>query len=889
MAMSLEEMEAMLQQMGQEGEAPAAPPQPMAGDPAISDAPSENPAQGGGETRKAPTSLDEMELVLQAEQAKDAPPQESGSILRGFNSSLANLIGFPVEVVNDALGMAGANFAEGGDAMKAVRGAFNKLGIKTHEPGKGDIWDRIGSETLSSVLSMIGLRAAAPTMQAAAAAPTAGPLSRAGGVLADAAMNRPINTAVGSLTAPIGAVPAAEQAGNVFEKGGEALAGGPGVVSKTARSVGEGVGATIGGIATGGAGQLGGDALANVSKWVARKGMGMVGLTPGQALQPIYRADVPMQRRGIVLEDADQTAPKYFAENAVTREVTATDAAIRREVQAIQQAASRGLSEEEVSSRLSAAMERVRDAGRAIENRLWGRVPRGAPVTQVGEIDNALSRIMPYSEVDQPQIPWRAVTQLTDSLDASRAGTRQLTVGDLLTMRSRILKEAGEASSGTLLSQPDPQLARHLNDLEQAILSTIQRAVPNDTTIQQARAYSHEFNNRFTRGPIGQVLLEGGQGMPRRTLPEDVLQAILGDRQGPRAVHAATAPINVGGRGQGRTQTLTGSGPLRTEMDAGIRAAYANDLQDVIAAADATTNPGGMARAVAKASEAQVRKLNGRIDDYARASTTLRDSQRQFLEWANERDVWTNSALAQFAQRDSAAAVANVMNSRDPARTMRDLLRGSDLPAAGNTRARMRMDSDPDVVEGLKRGVIAHIFREGQTAEPLSIGRVMNTLGNPKIKGMMNELFTTDELGRLQRIVGAANEIAGGKVNPAMRFTRFLGTGMAHILGLKFGHGLAKITNAGPQGSLSIPARAAKQARTLFLKAFATGDPAKLIAQAVMDPATERLLLMKAPSTLADLKRANAISRKLVSAAAGNRAALEQGFMSRYQTEDQEP
>ena len=164
--------------------------------------------------------------------------------LEGANERIAQVLGFPVDVVNDALRLAGANNTESGSGTQALMDAFRRAGVRLPEGAERSLTQKIGGEVINQLLGYGGARLAAPTLQK---------VGGTAGAVGDALLDKPVTGLATSVTSAPGVVLGGEYGGKggkiAGEFIGEQVAGEDG--TKIGGTIGEGIGGALGSIVGG--------------------------------------------------------------------------------------------------------------------------------------------------------------------------------------------------------------------------------------------------------------------------------------------------------------------------------------------------------------------------------------------------------------------------------------------------------------------------------------------------------------------------------------------------------------------------------------------------------------------------------------------------------------
>lgn len=811
----------------------------------------------------APTSkLDELEARLQAETLPtvDGVDSSYGSLLRGFNTNVGRLLGLPGETVNAVLGLVGANPAQPGDITQKIMEGFNQLGVKMDPNAKG-VLDRIGGEAFNAVLMTMGLRTAAPTI----AGRTAGSQTAGGQVVnrvAEDIIAKPVTALASSVTAAPGVVIGREAGGQAGESFGEAVAGGPGVTSRTLRAVGEEIGG------------LGGGSLTSVP------GVMLAQRVPGLARSE--RAQLPQAGSAILDDAANPQATKVFARDQIHRELGAIDNGIEN---AIRQARGSATAADDISSNLRERLDTVYEQSRVLERRAWGAIPGRTRVNDTSNISTLAQRQIASTDADPSRVPDQAQRFLDANQRIADGRRGPWTVSELLEMRSGLLTEARNARSGTRQGGQNPTLANNLEELADETLVSIERALPpNDPRVQRARALSFELNNRFTRGPIAEVLSTTRAG-ENRVHPSDAVNALIRDRDGPGAVATTREPLN---RAISTLRTPGGQEAMDV-MDDAIRASYADEVQravdDQALRASASSDPYTARltdkghRAARITSERWMQRNESRIQAYTRASTQVEDANRAIVDWSRERERLTSGAFAGVAQRGAELEARDILNGRvqDVTARIREIKDQFNIRATTTSTHRRTGQTYQAVIgydhaaeDGFKRAMFNEAFGEVKSAS-----RAALLLEEPKRRAALMETFSADEFKRLERIIKTAAQLETKDPRVGRRAAAFAATGMGRIIGLWLGRVAAHtLTPNNAAGSLSLPARFGSNMSKRAGSIFDEEAPVNLLTLAIKDPRVEKILMERLPSNLAEAKAYTTRVRRLMAGLEASRQSL---------------
>ena len=757
--------------------------------------------------------------------------------LRGANEQIAKLLGFPLDVVNDALYLTGLKESPPGGATQAVLDTFKSMGIRLPAGAQRTLDEKIGAEVITQLVGYGAARLAAPTL----AAGKPGVLQSIGAELEA----RPVTGAVASVTSAPGVVVGGQYGkqgvGAAGEYLGENVGGEEG--ARIGRKLGEGVGEAFGSLAGG----------------VATSVLGA----------PLLRSVIPDVEKGgfkpftapLIDPDAMPSDAVASAKQAVTRQLEAVD---RRIVQTIERVNAQRLSPAKAAAWLRTSLERTYSHAREIENSAWDQVDKNTPID-----------LAPVWQVMQRQMTdnWEGAKPAKIIKDFMEKAIVQSADGDVdvvaqpfswvrqlrSNLRVEIMNNAGSVPAAKAQNR-DMQGA--LTEIEQAVMASISRSIPEEAAWVRARQISQTINERFTRGPIGQLLALDHQASDR--IPAELTAKTLLQNPGGVAALLKSAepvsqrmgPIASGGQPGVRMTTAeplpaeprqafseasrqTVGTPVLGNLDAAGRARNATGLDAAIrsefedAAKAAAKNDIDMGRRsvlLAKGGEDFAKEVREDIDRLAGVSTDIKTAGQTLGRLWRAREAFEKSAVARFAERDPDKAIADIFNQQDPAAAAKDLLR--------------KMRGDPDAVAGLRAGIVQHFMGLGgnrslavanrRLAEDTRWGRVFQ------------EVLGASDSERFRNMVAAGARLETGDTAMATRAAAGVTSWLAGWVGLTTGHIASKL-NPSQAGALSYPSQMKRTFQNMAAKAFDYDNPWSVLAQAVNDPKQEAFLMSQMP------------------------------------------
>lgn len=408
---------------------------------------------------------------------------------------------------------------------------------------------------------------------------------------------------------------------------------------------------------------------------------------------------------------------------------------------------------------------------RAVERELWSKVPTETPISPtntLAEANSIKAKMLPNESLPEPAggfISWLRGQSSVEALDpetqqlihstfgdvnplAPQAG-RELTLGDMLTFRSRLLKLARNADS-----QHSFDAARTFGQLADAVLSDISEV--DAPGVDAARTFSRELNGTFTRTFADNATAVTRLGAER--IPPEVLltKALgtgkdIGDLQ-MRQLADATAFLsgkNVSWEIASRTQDN-----MASMLDVQQRIVR-------LAASDAVDPITGRVNA---ARLARFQRDNAAILD---RFPEIRDNLQQAI--AAETNAQTVASQAKKAiAAASDAAFASVLKTDSPADAVRSALSSGTPESSLQAIARLATHAGDAAVSGMKRAVFDDAARQSTTTSGrFSFAALDSYFNDPMRPGLpsvldtlkANHVMSQPEIERLQVILDRGKQI----------------------------------------------------------------------------------------------------------------------------------
>lgn len=469
-------------------------------------------------------------------------------------------------------------------------------------------------------------------------------------------------------------------------------------------------------------------------------------------------------------------------------------------------------SESNASLRVFEAIKGALDENLVRERQLWEAVPRSATVSTANAKATARELLEALPKTQSEDFPAYARRWFIDETGLGDAET----VGDLYGAYSKLGEIERAAMAG-----PNRQenLARIARNIRQAILRDLE-ALPQDQPgydeITSARAFSRALAETFDQGAVGRILKRTQTGDETMT-PEAALRRTVGV-SGPEGLVASR-------------QIETAAPQATDDVAEFLRGRFA----------DAILSPNGeFNRTVAAKWIRDNRELLARYPDLNKEFLRAFKSQETALAFAARAElrvkaVESGSAVARFNSGQDQAAVASILSADNPAQ------------AARSVTATARKDPSGKALAGVKGAFTDLLIGKASTADGLSGPKLAALLEDGNIKMAMRQVFSADELSRMQQIARAlstmdapGSDVGGVIDSPSNRLLEYVVRITAARQGGQMGGGTMG-------GSLQTANIVQERARAI-LRGLTNDRARQMLMDAIEDPALFRALLVEPKS-----------------------------------------
>lgn len=504
-----------------------------------------------------------------------------------------------------------------------------------------------------------------------------------------------------------------------------------------------------------------------------------------------------------------------------------------------------------VRNELEGALRRARQE----ERHLWQRVPDSVqvPTTETRAAYRRLVEETPRAQRDN--IPAKA-RQFLDPDASNQAFTAAETVKEMQGLYSAMRESARQSRAAGEMNS-----ARMADNIADGILrdfDATEVAGEAGRLFGEARTYSRQLNERFTRGSIGRVLghaREGGQSLPA----ELTLDRTIGRRGLDAAVSADEIRRAVGDSPDAEAAMQDFLRRRFTEHSIRDGQFSSRRAQDFLRSnSELLDRFPDLKRQMGDAERAQA--LANRV------SSQAGDEVRQL------RDPNINHA-SRFLNAPVDQEIQAIFRARDP------------RAAAIQLRRAAAQDNTGDALRGLKGGFLDFLMDRARTGsfnefdQPILSGRaIRGALADDKISKVASTLFSKSELQRLNTLSrelanletarGSLPSVGAVMDDTPNKVIDYLGRVIAARSGARMGQGTS--------GASLLTAGFASQRMKRILGALTNDHAEALIREAVQDPDLFRILL--SPSASRQERAATRVLETLIAITGGEFArALKPG------------
>lgn len=522
-----------------------------------------------------------------------------------------------------------------------------------------------------------------------------------------------------------------------------------------------------------------------------------------------------------LLRTVSQERARWFS-SLVEARVSAAEKRAFDETVGLRPTKGRGEAGQTARGILEDALGDAREAERA----LWGDVPRDVQVptdSLTGSYNVSREALLAEEALPAPVEAFMARV---------RNSPESINSGELLRFRSRLLAMQRNMRSSM---NPDWTVHRALGDLASGALDDLAGVPGTD----DARAFSYQLNNLFSRGEVGKLMgfepAGGGRIPPEMTLERGIgaggTRGAVASRQMEQAAQLEGLPGDLT-----RRTTLP-------EQEEFIR----NLATRAIDERTGRINPKAL-----DSFKRENRELLRQFPDLTMQLGSAADAQA-LVQTARKMQQQAQKAVQ---QRASFARVAQV---EDPAQAVGAVLRGSNPLQEYNQLAKLARRDGAETLGGLRKATFDYLFSQATTPQGLISGRrireILTRKPTDKTPNLLQSMESTgvvtpEQRRNLMRVVDEAEKVegviaSGARIGEVMADVNALEDLLTRVIG-------ANIGGAGTVGQISGAPLVAAQAGSSFARQLTQKIPVartqEMLAQAVEDPQFMAALLNRSPN-----------------------------------------
>lgn len=498
----------------------------------------------------------------------------------------------------------------------------------------------------------------------------------------------------------------------------------------------------------------------------------------------------------------------------------------------------------EAAQALIRGFDRADTTARNTQNRLWNESAAKTASVRFEPIADEIGRVRKNMALDPQSVQLEQVQPLAGVLRNIDRLTAQTTkAGTMKTQKLRtvvaLLKDVEDAQLALRMKPAgfhnvEAQLER-LDEIQDVFMWQIRAQLPDNRNVITALEFMDQRRQLFSQGPLQEAMAKAAQLQPGATR-EQVVRDMMRNPDALAAIREATL----------RDPAIT------AEYDNFIRSDLRAQLEQ---AAVSTQNP--------KAVE-QVRKWflknDSAIKQMADAGAEMQISARQ-LEDALE----AQTKVEQDLLTRLAGMPTDPVKGKHVTTILSGLMGNPNAPAFLRELARNpAIRSNPQAMNGLKSAVLATLLERsavgrrqlGTTViDQVDPAAFLQTAKGGFAQDVLKAVFTEPEIARIMRNAELASTIASGRSNFSPRII------IARIAGATMGSHLASIVGT---GNVQTPAITSGLFRSIAEKGLTFRRPSELFVRSLFDPHWEKILRVKAPSTLKDARKGAKYLRRVL-------------------------
>lgn len=512
------------------------------------------------------------------------------------------------------------------------------------------------------------------------------------------------------------------------------------------------------------------------------------------------------------------------------------------------------MSNEEASIFLGNELRRAKEAARVQERAYWNKIPQNVKIETPETSALVLGQPKRLGEYFKGDIP----VEVKNFRKKYAKKDRMIKVKDINSLYSKLRAVQRDAMSG---ANPNSNQARLAGEVADAILRDLDSIPASDEfglAIFNARSYSKQLHDKFSKGTVGNLLQKKAGGEYKTPI-----ELTLDRSMGQSGIKGAIAQDDV-------NRALS---DLETPLEA--QNATANYIRNKFNEKAFTDGQFSLrsAQTFLKNSEpllSRLPTLRQEIVDAISAQKRVGQAEQRVAPISK---AVSQSTTAQFAGANPERALDAVVSSANPQKAMSALVQSAKKDASGATLSGVKAAMSKKIIQNSLDRLQTPRVEGGPSAE-LRGTKLSLVLDDPIMSKMISEVYSPEEINRMRAIASELKKLdmsrmrgsVDGGLDPFQPNTVL--SSVARIIGARVG---AKV-GAGSAGT-SLQAAQMGASRAQQLLSYLTNDRAQqLMIDALEDKELFRTLLLN-PEKSKNLKR---IERSLVPYLVGTAAATQE-------------
>jgi hypothetical protein len=473
----------------------------------------------------------------------------------------------------------------------------------------------------------------------------------------------------------------------------------------------------------------------------------------------------------------------------------------------------------QASNIVAGELRKARDIAKEQQRFLWDKIPESTLADMSEARDVAQSMIDGLNVYSMNDAPEEVITFLK-SMESSSVQK----VGEMGTLSSKLREAARNATSGEKVTN---NTARIANKVANAIDVSFDRISPDNEVnglIMDARKFSREMHEKFSKGTVGRLLKRGARGDDRID-PELTLQKTMG--QGGDVAAIAERDISTalaGGTGAGPARNATAE-YLRSQFK---RKVFSGDKYSETSAINFVNDNKTL------------------LDKFPEIKTEVQasiDSQSDIVSQSARAKAISSKvssgAPAKFAASSADKSLDAVFNSESPTRAMSSLVATAKKDRTGKALAGLKSAVGDKLLSNVTRA-LSKTRGGGIEGAPqvetgaMNLSRYLSDDGFMKV---MSQVYSKPELGKLKVIAKELENVDRSRLSSetgsgldAIAPNAMVST-IARVLGAKLG---ARISSTTFKGDIQTPYIFASKLQGIVGR-LANDKPAQLIKDSLED------------------------------------------------------